>query len=297
MEPAGHIISVSRRTDVPAHYAEWFLARVRQGFCEYVHPFSRKRFRVSLRPADVLGIVFWSRDYRPMLPHLAALLEQYVFYSHLTLTGHGPALEPNAMPLETAIAAARDVARLIGPEKLVWRFDPVVFTQSGSADDTLARMRHLAHELEGATRHCVISHMSPYRRQARAFAERGLTWDEPSPELRREVAARLAEVASQHGMTLSVCCNADVVGPGVSAASCVSAHRLRSLGALIPEGWPRGPSRASCGCDRSVDIGAYDTCPSGCAYCYANQDHARAAAYHRAHDASWPSLVPPAEGT
>jgi len=297
MEAAGHIISASRRTDIPAHYAEWFLARVRQGVCEYVHPFSRERFRVSLRPEDVLGIVFWSRDYRPMLPHLPALLSQYPLYCHLTLTGHAPALEPSAVPLDAAIAAARDLARLIGPERLIWRFDPIVFTQLGGVEDTLARMTRLAAQLEGATHHCIISFMSPYRRQARAFAERGLAWQDPAPELRRELATQLAELASQHGMTLSACCNADVVGPTVAAASCVSAALLRSLGAAIPEGWPSAPSREACGCDRSIDIGAYDTCSSGCAYCYANQNHARAAANRAAHDPASMSLTPPVERT
>jgi hypothetical protein len=34
------IISVSRRTDIPAFYAPWFLNRLREGFAGYVNPFA-----------------------------------------------------------------------------------------------------------------------------------------------------------------------------------------------------------------------------------------------------------------
>lgn len=52
------IISVSRRTDVPAFYGRWFMGRVREGFAGVVHPFGGKRYVVSLTPEDVACFVF-----------------------------------------------------------------------------------------------------------------------------------------------------------------------------------------------------------------------------------------------
>lgn len=53
------IISASRRTDIPAFYAEWFINRVRTGYCTVPNPFNRKQIsRISLLPEDVDVIVF-----------------------------------------------------------------------------------------------------------------------------------------------------------------------------------------------------------------------------------------------
>ena len=54
------IIRADRRTDIPAFYAEWFMNRIRAGYCTVPNPFNRNRVSaVSLRPEDVEVIVFW----------------------------------------------------------------------------------------------------------------------------------------------------------------------------------------------------------------------------------------------
>ena len=49
-------------------------------------------------------------------------------------------------------------------------------------------------------------------------------------------------------------------------------------------------NRPGCDCAASRDIGAYDTCPHGCVYCYAVQNRPRAQARFKAHDPDSPML-------
>ncbi len=49
--------------------------------------------------------------------------------------------------------------------------------------------------------------------------------------------------------------------------------------------------RHGCHCIESRDIGAYDTCPNGCKYCYANQSPKLAAENFKRHDPAAPLLI------
>ncbi|MDI6870797.1 MAG: DUF1848 domain-containing protein [Bacillota bacterium] len=80
------IISASRRTDIPAFYGEWFMNRVREGYCLVPNPFNpRQVARVSLKPGDVEAIVFWSKDPVPFFPHLDELDRRGYRYYFLVL--------------------------------------------------------------------------------------------------------------------------------------------------------------------------------------------------------------------
>ena len=99
------IISASRRTDIPAFFSEWFMTRLREGYSTSVNPFNSKQVTyVSLDPNDVDVIVFWTKNPRPLLPHLSELVDRgYRFYFQFTVTGYPAVLESKVPPLEHAI--------------------------------------------------------------------------------------------------------------------------------------------------------------------------------------------------
>jgi hypothetical protein len=68
------IISASRRTDIPAFYAEWMIHRLREGYCTVANPYNRNQVaRISLKSEDVDAIVFWTRNPRPLMAYLDEL--------------------------------------------------------------------------------------------------------------------------------------------------------------------------------------------------------------------------------
>ena len=83
------IVSVSRRTDIPAFYSDWFFNRLQEGFVHGINPFNRKQVsEISLRPEDVDCFVFWTKNPAPMLERLD-LLAGYNYYFQFTLTPYG----------------------------------------------------------------------------------------------------------------------------------------------------------------------------------------------------------------
>ena len=91
------ILSVSRRTDIPNYYSDWFFNRLREGFLYVRNPMNPHQIsRISLSAQVVDCIVFWTKNPGPMLERLEELKE-YPFYFQFTLTGYGTDIEPGVL--------------------------------------------------------------------------------------------------------------------------------------------------------------------------------------------------------
>lgn len=160
------IVSATRRADIPAYYSTWFMNRIEAGWCAVPNPFnSRQVARVSLKPEDVSAIVFWTRDPRPLMPHLPALDSRgFRYLFHFTLIEYPENMHPGMPPLSERLAAFKHLAHRLGPDRVLWRYDPVVLT---SVTDTAFHARSfefLSKELAGCTRRATVSLMEPYRK-------------------------------------------------------------------------------------------------------------------------------------
>jgi hypothetical protein len=283
------IISVSRRTDVPAFYGRWFMGRVREGFAGVVHPFGGKRYVVSLRPEDVACFVFWSKDFTPFVEHLDTLDRLgYRFYFNYTVTAVPPVFE-SAVDKAAALRTLKELSRRYSPAHINWRFDPIVLSSICNGDFYLREFTSLAGELEGFVERCYFSFVMPYRKVDRNFRlleqAKGLRIVHAPESERIDLAHRLAAVAASHGIGMHSCCDECLLGDGIiQKAHCIDGSLIERL--FYPQGlaWNEKPARQGCGCTESIDIGTYDTCPHGCVYCYANANKAVARRALEDHD-------------
>lgn len=275
------IVSASRRTDVPGFHARWMRNRLRAGSCHVVHPYNGRVARVSLAPEDVLAIVFWTRNPAPLVPHLRALRDAgYPMLFQLTITGYGPPLETHNPPAHRQVELARKVADSLGPDAVLWRYDPILLDDDRTPSWHERRFDRLAARLEGITRRCTFSFVDLYGKTARNLARvekaRGRAFRHPDRSGKRTLARSLAGIAARRGMALLSCCDDSLLGDGVGKSRCVDPEAVRAVrGGHVPD-VPARPTRKDCGCVASVDVGSYDTCAFGCAYCYATSSRAAA---------------------
>jgi hypothetical protein len=287
-----NIISASRRTDIPAFYSQWLMNRLRAGFVRYPNPFSGEIYTVSLRPEDVHSIVFWSKHYAPLLPHLDELEEgDYRFYFHYTITGAPRTLEPRVPGWQQAVQVFRKLAERTSSRQVQWRFDPILFTDELGPAFYAARFRDVATALSGATERCYFSFAVFYGKVERRLREAGVHYHDPPMEEKRSLVETMADVADECGITLYSCCQDALVGGRVQKARCVDGDLLAELFPDRPRISQLRPTREQCGCVASRDIGMYDTCPYGCVYCYANKGHPVALSRSKSHDVEGEMLV------
>jgi DNA repair photolyase len=295
----GHIISASRRTDIPAFYSEWLMNRLRAGFCLVPNPVNREQVsRISLSRRDVAAIVFWTRDPRPLLrcfPEIDAMGHRYYF--QFTLNAYPRELEPHAPSLHEAVGAFASLSGTIGAHRCLWRYDPVILTSLTDTDYHRRRLDQLFAQLSGLTDRLTVSVVDFYRKSEQRLKQlesRGVRLLPYSEKLETylPVLRHAAELAKAHGVEIVSCAEPPVMGPlGIRPGRCIDdAVIARAFGITVPAKKDPG-QRDECGCIVSRDIGAYDTCLHGCEYCYATSSNLAARRRRRQHDPASPSLI------
>jgi hypothetical protein len=282
------IVSASYRTDIPAFYADWFLARLRSGQCRVANPYGGPDYHVALTSQAVDGFVFWTRNAKPFLPALEETAARgFPFVVQYTVTGYPRTLEPSVVPARDAVSLIRQLARRYGRRVMVWRYDPVFLTSLTPPDWHLRRFAELASMLGGATDEVVLSFAQIYAKTRvnsdRAARRHGFTWSDPDPETKTALLGKLAAIARERGLRPTLCSQPELLADAIEPAACIDAARLSDLAGRPIAARTKG-NRPGCLCAESRDIGAYDTCPHGCVYCYAVRRPAVAKARYQAHD-------------
>jgi hypothetical protein len=292
------IISASRRTDIPAFYSEWFIRRVRAGYCEVVNPMNpRQVTKISLGPDQVDVIVFWTRSPRAMirkLPELDARGARYYF--QFSLLGYPKEIEPCSPSVCVAVETFKRLADRIGADKLIWRYDPIFLSNITDVDFHLRNFESLARALSGFTHRCVISMWDDYRKLAkrlRQLEDQGVQVRQPQPGELDRLISGVVRISVANGMEIVSCAEEhNLERYGIRPGKCIDDVLIQRLFGVEVCHRKDQSQRAVCCCVQSRDIGAYDTCLFGCTYCYATTSFSRAAANHRRHDPDSPTLIP-----
>ena len=162
------IISVSRRTDIPALYSPWFFNRLKEQYVLVRNPVNFHQIsRVPLSPQVVDAIVFWTKNPVPMLEHLSEL-KDYNYYFQFTLTPYDQDIEPGLpSKKDVLIPAFIALSKAIGYERVIWRYDPILLNRQYTIDRHIQSFQQMAQTLKGYTKKCVISFIDSYRNTAR----------------------------------------------------------------------------------------------------------------------------------
>jgi hypothetical protein len=285
------IISASRRTDIPAYYSEWFFNRIRDGRVLVRNPMNVHQVSsIKLTPDVVDGIVFWTKNPIPLLGRLGEL-SNYTYYFQFTITPYGKDIEPNIPSKnETVFTAFKKLSDMIGPDKIVWRYDPILINKKYPMEYHIRAFEKIALELHDYTRKVTISFIDEdYRGVKSNIKELALL--DFSIEKQKEIGSALADIARDYGLRIDTCAEEiDLEQYGIDHARCIDDRLFEKLLDCHLNIDKDKNQRYECGCIASVDIGMYNTCLNGCRYCYANYNQKTVARNHALHNPLSPLL-------
>jgi len=292
------IISASRATDIPAFHAKWFMERLNAGYCAWNNPFNKKQHKI-ISFEKTKTFIFWSKNPTALMPHLQEIEKRgYQFYFQYTLNDYtAEGLEPKIPALGKRIATFKKLSDAIGKHRVIWRFDPIILSDTLSKEVVLERINHIGTAIAPYTEKLVFSFVDMYRKTQNALKKIDTSLRAPTPQEMQELASGICELNKgwQTPLQLATCAEAiDRKKLGIIKNKCIDDDLILrlcpndpflqtlfykqadcpgqlSLLSPIQAGQKDSGQRKPCGCIKSKDIGQYSTCMHLCAYCYANQ--------------------------
>lgn len=304
------ILSISRATDIPAFYPDWILNRLKEGYCGWTNPYTKQIQYVSFEnvkgivfwtknPSERMYDVFSFLNDKG--------IDYYVQYTLNNYESEG--FEPKLPPLWKRIDSFKRLSDKIGKERVIWRFDPLILTPKLTPIDLVGRVKEVGDSIKGYTDKLVFSFIdiACYKRvQHNMVKESGsFTYDNiENAEFDVVDSIKTASMLSElrdawktDGWDIELATCGEKINLklfGITHNRCVDAELFKKIttnveflnflnyGELNSEPTLFGKTpltnenlkdrgqRLQCGCMLSKDIGAYNTCPHFCVYCYAN---------------------------
>lgn len=283
------IINTGGRTDTVQYYTEWLLNRFREGFVYTRNPlFPNKVTRYELSPDKVDAIVFCSKNYEPILENLSEITDKYNTYFHYTITAYDKDIEPRVPSIEKSIETLLRLENIVGKNRIAWRYDPVLLTDKYTIDYHLQTFEMMSARLSGHIDRCIFSFVEMYKKLSLNMPElKPMTEDE-----KLILAKGMGNIAAKYNIYLQTCAtNGDYTNFGIHPSGCMTLDILGKANGIKFKNLKHKGNRKHCNCIETRDIGAYDTCPNGCKYCYANATPAKAVENFKIHNKTSPILL------
>lgn len=285
------IISTSRRTDIPAFYSDWFFNRIKERYVLVPNPYNSKMIsRISLDPAVVDCIVFWSKNPAPMLEKLDKL-KDYNYYFQFTLNPYGPDIENHLPAISKRIDTFKRLSDRIGKEKVIWRYDPVLTNETYTPGFHKEKFAEIAYELKEHTEKCMLGFIDHYQHIRTAVSRFNI-----QPLLKadiEEMAVSFKKTVDTCSIQLDTCTvKVDLTHLGIPGGLCIDNQLVERIAGYPISVRKDKNQRDICRCAESIDIGTYESCLNGCIYCYAIKGNYNTVKYNlNKHDKNSPMLV------
>lgn len=265
------ILSVSRRTDIPSFYSEWFMNRLREGFVYVKNPFNANQIsKINLNPQEIECIVFWSKNPNNIINQLDEINKLgYKFYFQFTITSYDKSIELNIPKKEIIIETFKRLSEKIGPEKVIWRYDPIFVNDKYSIDYHIKWYEYLAFQLKDHTHKCIFSFIDMYKKCERNL--KAINIKSISNKDKEDIVRDLSLIAKKYSIKLESCAQEENFEKyDVTHGKCIDDDLIsRIINKDLSISKDKN-QREQCGCVTSIDVGSYNTCKNFCKYCYAN---------------------------
>jgi DNA repair photolyase len=196
--------------------------------------------------ANCKAIVFWAKNLCPLIPLLKELDERGIhYYFQFTMNDYEKdGFEPNVPSLQKRIETFKELSQLIGKEKVIWRFDPLIVTPQLTPRELLTRIWHIGNAIKGYTDKLFFSFIdiNGYRKvqsnlvkETNSFSKETVENSEFTQDQMNEIAEGLAicrDAWAKDGwqISLGTCAEkVDLEQYGIEHNRCIDGKRMKRI--------------------------------------------------------------------
>jgi hypothetical protein len=217
-------------------------------------------------------------------------IKDYPYYFQFTLNSYGRDIETNLPGREKIIDTFVRLAEQIGPERVIWRYDPILLNNKYTITYHVENFGETARKLNGYAKKITFSFIDFYKKINKNIKH--LDIKDISPEDKNIIAENLSNIAKEHNFAIDTCAeDIDFSKYGILHARCIDDRLISKMIACKFQADKDKNQRLECGCVSSIDIGAYNSCSNGCLYCYANYSQNSADENIKKHNPLSPILI------
>jgi DNA repair photolyase len=250
---------------------------------------TRQISKINLEPDVVDCIVFWTKNPKPLLDKLQ-MLKEYFYYFQFTLNPYEKEIEPKLSCKNEIIDTFKKLSDKIGPEKVIWRYDPILINKKYSLTYHIDNFEKLSGILNGYTEKVIFSFIDFYKRITKNI--KLINANEITTEEKNIIAEKFSQIAKENNFSIDTCAeDIDLSKYGIEHARCIDDRLIAKITGNNFTAEKDKNQRLECGCVKSADIGEYSSCSNGCIYCYANYSQALVEENIKKHDCLSPILL------
>ena len=264
------IINTGSRTDTVQYYSDWLLKRFKEGFVYSRNPlFPNIVTRYELNPNILDCVVFYSKNYEPILDRLTEITDKFNTYFHYTITAYGRDIEPNVPNIDESIETLIKLSKIVGKQRIAWRYDPILLTKKYTKQVHYNTFNYMSKRLSPHIDRCIFSFVDMYKKLETNMPEIIILNNND----KIEIAKNIGSIAKKHNMIIQTCATIeDFKQFGILQSGCMTSEILGNANNITFKKVRHSGNRQGCKCIENRNIGDYDTCPNGCKYCYANKN-------------------------
>ena len=282
------IINTGNRTDITQYYYKWLINRFDEEYVLVRNPMYRKQIsKYYLKPELVDCVIFCSKNYKPILNQINQITENFNTYFYYTITAYGNEIEPGVPNIDESINTLNELKETVG-NKISWRYDPILLTEEYTIERHIQTFKYLCENLKDSVNNCIFSFVDMYKKL-----------DTNMPEIINlkqkdiiEIVKEIGEIGSRNNIKIQTCATkTDYTSYNIEKSGCITLKRLGEVNNINFKTLKHKGIRKNCQCIETRDIGAYNTCPNLCKYCYANNKKRDVMRNYKKHSSKSPLLI------